>query len=142
VVERFLDTIHTTLPDGARVIKTLGDEAMIVGPDPAALTVWAVTLREALPEQPRPQAAVHYGRAHYRDGDYYGREVNLAARVAGEARGGQVLVTRAVVEAAGPDLRFEATAEVRLRGFQDPTELFLAFYEQPELQEPESEEPA
>ena len=45
---------------------------------------------------------MHYGETLYRDGDYYGREVNQAARVAARAAGGEVLVTRPVVEAARP----------------------------------------
>ncbi len=134
VVEHFLHVISTTLPQGARVIKTIGDEAMVIGPDPEALTLWAVELGARLREQPRPQLqvprpriAVHYGHARYRDGDYYGREVNLAARVAGESGAGQVLVTRAVVEAAGGGrLRFEPIGMVRLRGFSESTEIFLA----------------
>jgi adenylate cyclase len=126
VVDRFLHEVDTTLPDHARVIKTFGDEVMIVGPDPGALTGWAVALRERLAEESSPRIAVHYGYARYRDGDYYGREVNLAARVSAESGAGQVLVTRAVVEASGPELRFEPIAAVQLRGFADSTELFLA----------------
>ena len=63
----------------------------------------------------------------YRDGEYYGREVNLAARVAARAAGGEVLVTRAVDEAAGSGLARERIGEVRLKGFAQATELFLAY---------------
>jgi adenylate cyclase len=62
----------------------------------------------------------------YRDGDYYGRAVNLAARVAARAAGGEVLVTRPVVEHAGSHLQFERIAEVKLKGFTETTEIFLA----------------
>jgi adenylate cyclase len=62
----------------------------------------------------------------YRDGDYYGREVNLAARVAARAAGGEVLVTRPVIDNAGAHLEFEPIGEVRLKGFARTTELFLA----------------
>ncbi len=41
-VERFVESVEVTLPDEARVIKTIGDEVMIVGSDPAHLTDWAV----------------------------------------------------------------------------------------------------
>jgi adenylate cyclase len=126
VVNRFLHEVDTTLPDHARVIKTIGDEVMIVGPDPEALTGWAVALRARLADEPRPRIAVHYGYARYRDGDYYGREVNLAARVSAESGAGEVLVTRAVVEASGSQLRFEPIADVQLRGFTDSTEIFRA----------------
>ena len=43
-------------------------------------------------ERPLPRIGIHYGETLYRDGDYYGREVNLAARVAARAAGGEVLV--------------------------------------------------
>jgi len=126
VVDRFLHEVDMTLPDHARVVKTIGDEVMIVGPDPEALTAWAVALRARLADEPRPRIAVHYGYVRYRDGDYYGREVNLAARVSAESGAGEVLVTRAVVEASGPHLHFEPIADVQLRGFTDSTEIFLA----------------
>ena len=54
------------------------------------------------------------------DGDYFGRTVNLAARIAGRAGAGQVLVADEVVAAAEPDgARFEAVGPVRLKGSPD-----------------------
>jgi adenylate cyclase len=125
VVDRFIAEATATLPDDARVIKTIGDEVMVVGPDPGALAAWAARLGGTIPpDEPRPRVAVHYGYAQYREGDYFGREVNLAARVQAESGAGEVLVTRAVVEASGAELRVEPLAAVRLRGFSEPTELF------------------
>ena len=49
-------------------------------------------------ERPEPRIGIHYGATLYRDGDYFGREVNLASRVVARARGGEVLVTDSVVE--------------------------------------------
>jgi adenylate cyclase len=125
-VERFVESVEHTLPDDARVIKTIGDEVMIVGSDPAALTDWAVGFQLLHRERPLPRIGIHYGQVLYRDGDYYGREVNLAARVAARAAGGEVLVTRPVIENAGAHLEFEPIGDVRLKGFARPTELFLA----------------
>lgn len=125
-VERFIEAVEHTLPDDARVIKTIGDECMIVGSDPAALIDWAVGFQTLLRERPLPRIGIHYGETLYRDGDYYGREVNIAARVAARAGGGEVIVTRPVVEAAGPHLEFELIGEVQLKGFTSPTELFVA----------------
>jgi len=125
-VERFVDAVENTLPDDARVVKTIGDEVMVVGSDPAGLTDWAVGFQTLVDERPLPRVGIHYGETLYRDGDYYGREVNLAARVAARAAGGEVLVTRPVVDNAGQHLEFEPIGEVRLKGFRDPTELFLA----------------
>jgi adenylate cyclase len=126
-VERFVEAVELTLPDEARIIKTIGDEAMIVGPDPSALTDWAVGFQRLQTERPLPRIAIHYGVALYRDGDYYGREVNIAARVAARSAGGEVLVTRPVVEySQAPHLEFERIAEVTLKGFSESTEIFIA----------------
>jgi adenylate cyclase len=125
-VERFVAAVETTLPEDARVIKTIGDAVMIVGSDPATLTDWAVGFQQLYVSSAMPRIGIHSGNALYRDGDYYGRDVNIASRVATRAAGGEVLVTRATVERAGPHLEFERIAEVRLRGFTDLTEIFLA----------------
>jgi adenylate cyclase len=126
VVERFVAGVQHTLPDDARVIKTIGDEVMIVGSDPSALADWAVGFQALHAERPLPRIGIHAGDVLYRDGDYYGRAVNLAARVAARAAGGEVLVTRPVVEAAGRHLAFDHIGEVKLKGFDEVTELFLA----------------
>ena len=126
VVERFVDLVGDTLPDDARVIKTIGDEVMVVGSDAASLTDWAVGIIELSTERPLPRIGIHAGSALYRDGDYYGRAVNLAARVGARATGGEVLVTRAVKDAAGRHLIFQPIGEVKLKGFDEATELFLA----------------
>ena len=128
-VERFVEAVEITLPDEARVIKTIGDEAMIVSADPAALTDWAVGFQRLQTERPLPRIAIHYGVALYREGDYYGREVNIASRVAARSAGGEVLVTRPVVEhmhRRAPHLEFERIGEVKLKGFRDSTEIFIA----------------
>lgn len=129
VVERFVEAVEHTLPIDARVIKTLGDEVMVIGADALALAQWAVGLqREIAPDAPAPRIGIHQGEAIYRDGDYYGRDVNQAARVVARAAGGEVLVTRPIVEAAdGADgLRFELIGEIGLKGFSEPVELFHA----------------
>jgi adenylate cyclase len=128
-VERFVEAVEQTLPADARVIKTLGDEVMVAGSDASGLARWAVGLQSAIrPGEPPPRIGIHYGEALYRDGDYYGREINQAARVVARAGGGEVLVTRPVVDlAAGLDgVRFDRIGEVGLKGFSEPTELFIA----------------
>jgi adenylate cyclase len=128
-VERFVEAVEQTLPADARVVKTLGDEVMVVGSDPAALTGWAVQLQAtSTAGEPPRRIGIHYGEALYRDGDYYGREVNRAARVVARAGGGEVLATRPVVEmSSGVDgVTFDRIGEVGLKGFSEPTELFTA----------------
>ncbi len=125
-VERFVDAVEGSLPDDTRVIKTIGDEVMIVGSEPAGLTEWAVEFQRLQDAPALPRIAIHYGNALYRDGDYYGRDVNIASRVAARAAGGEVLVTRPVVERARNGLEFDRIAEVRLKGFTESTEVFIA----------------
>jgi adenylate cyclase len=126
VVERFVELVTETLPDDARVIKTIGDEVMVVGTDLGALVDWAVGFQALQTERPLPRIGLHAGSVLYRDGDYYGRAVNLAARVAARATGGEVLVTREVKAVAGRHLVLQPIGEVKLKGFDEATELFLA----------------
>ena len=126
-LEWFVEAVGETLPEEARVVKTIGDEVMVVGADPGTLVDWAVgfqTLNAGV--RPAPRIGVHVGETLYRDGDYYGRAVNLAAQVGARAAGGEVLVTRPVVEAAGGHLSFEPIGDVKLKGFTEATDLFLA----------------
>jgi adenylate cyclase len=124
-VERFIEAVTATLPDDARVVKTIGDEVMVVGQDVTALVDWAVGFQGLFGERPEPRIGIHYGATLYRDGDYFGREVNLASRVVARARGGEVLVTDAVVDAVGASdhLEFEGIGQVKLKGFDQPRQL-------------------
>jgi adenylate cyclase len=127
VVENFVATVEATLPREATIVKTIGDEVMVVSPEPASLCEWAVDLLARLPERPQPRVAIHCGEAVYRDGDYFGTHVNLAHRVVNRAHAGEVMVTDRVVAAIeGRDgLAFEPIGEVNLKGFPAPTPLYL-----------------
>jgi adenylate cyclase len=125
-VERFIDAVGDTLPEGARVVKTIGDEVMVVGQDVAALVDWAVGFsRLYANERPAPRIGVNAGPVLYRDGDYFGREVNLASRVVARARGGEVLVTGQVVDELGDvqHLEIDNIGQVKLKGFDEPRSL-------------------
>ena len=89
MVERFVDTVEATLPAEAQLVKTIGDEVMVVSPDPVTLTEWAVGFLALFQERPQPRVGLHYGAAVFRDGDYFGGDVNLAHRVVTRALGGR-----------------------------------------------------
>ncbi|HEX6782206.1 MAG TPA: adenylate/guanylate cyclase domain-containing protein [Solirubrobacterales bacterium] len=127
VVENFVAGVEATLPREATIVKTIGDEVMVVSPDPASLTEWAVDFLSRFPQRPQPRVGIHYGDAVYRDGDYFGSQVNLAHRIVNRALAGEVLVTDAVCAAiAGSDrLDLEPIGEVSLKGFPTPTALFV-----------------
>jgi adenylate cyclase len=127
VVENFVVTVEETLPREATIVKTIGDEVMVVSPDPCSLTEWAVAFLSRFEQRPQPRVGIHYGDAVYRDGDYFGSQVNLAHRIVNRALAGEVLVTDAVAEAAGGSgrLELEGIGRVSLKGFPAPTELFV-----------------
>ncbi len=128
LVERFVESVEATLPAEATIVKTVGDEVMIVSPDPATLTEWTVGFMGLFQQRPQPRAGIHFGDAVYRDGDYFGGHVNLTHRVVARALGGEVLVTRAVADAVGrlEHLGFEPIGKAELKGFPEPTELYAA----------------
>jgi adenylate cyclase len=134
LVERFIETVEATLPSEALMVKTIGDEVMIVSPDPVTLTEWAVGFLALFQERPQPRVGIHFGGAVYRDGDYFGTEVNLTHRVVARALGGEVMVTTAVLDAIGHSdyLEFEAIGRVELKGFGEPAELFVARAREPD----------
>jgi adenylate cyclase len=127
VIENFVAGVEATLPREATIVKTIGDEVMVVSPDPASLTEWAVTFLSRFPQRPQPRVGIHYGDAVYRDGDYFGSQVNLVHRVVNRALAGEVLVTDKVCGAIAGSrrLEFEPIGEVKLKGFPEPTELFV-----------------
>jgi len=126
VVENFVETVEATLPPEATIVKTIGDEVMVVSPDPASLTEWAVGLLDRFPERPRPRVGIHYANAFYRDGDYFGTHVNLVHRVVDRAQAGEVLVTDRVTGSLSErGLTCEPIGEVALKGFPVATPLYI-----------------
>lgn len=128
LVERFVDSVENTLPGDARIVKNIGDGVMIVGTDPASLVTWALGFQQGFGKHARPRIGVHYGDTIYHDGDYYGRNVNLAARIVTRAHGGEVLVSEPVYEQMprDPKLSFGPIGEVELKGFSEPVRLYVA----------------
>ena len=127
LVETFVTEVELSLPREATIVKTIGDEVMVVSPDPAALTAWAVSFLGRFTRRPQPRVGIHVGDAVYRDGDYFGSQVNLVHRVVNRALAGEVLVTDRVAESvAGREgLELESIGEVSLKGFPAPTALFI-----------------
>src|SRR3954451_11549815 len=123
-VERFIDAVSDTLPEGARLVKTIGDEVMVVAQDASALIDWAVGFSRLYEnERPAPRIGINAGPVLYRDGDYFGREVNLASRVVARARGGEVLATGQFMDEVGDDqahLIVDHIAQVTLKAFNLP----------------------
>ncbi len=88
-----------------KVVKRLGDGLMAVFDDPAAAVRAGCEAASAAAGQYPPglRAGVHTGRPRKLGGDYFGVDVNVAARVAAAAGGGEVLVSDAVRERLDPE---------------------------------------
>ena len=123
--------VHATSADhGGRPVKWLGDGVMFVFSDPGRAVLGALEMVARIPEQGLPPArvGVDAGPVIFQDGDYFGRTVNVAARIAAYARSGEVLVTDAVVEASSHETscRFQSIGEADLKGVGQPLALHLA----------------
>ena len=113
-----------------RLVKTIGDAAMLASPEPQPLLQAALDLIDAADAEgedfPQLRAGAALGRALPRAGDWFGRPVNLASRITAIARPGSVLAEREVRESARRDYGWSFAGERRLRGIREPVALFRA----------------
>lgn len=111
-----------------RLIKPIGDAVLLASTTPQASIGLVSRLLEAttrLDGFPLASAGIHHGPAIERDGDMFGAAVNLAARVAGWASGGQTLSTTGVADVArSQGLTVSAVGAVALRNVQQPVPLY------------------
>jgi adenylate cyclase len=114
---------------GGVPVKWLGDGVMVHFREPAGAVLSALRMVAQLPEAGLPPAhvGVAAGPVVVQGGDYFGRTVNLAARIAARAGAGQVLVSDRVVESAPPEgVSFVELGELRLKGFARPVRVLEA----------------
>jgi adenylate cyclase len=113
-----------------RLVKTIGDAAMLVSPEPPALVETALSLIDAAEAEgedfPQLHVGVALGPVVSRGGDWYGHTVNLASRIAAIAWPGSVLCDEAVHEAAPEAFRWSFAGERRLKGVKRPVRLWRA----------------
>ncbi|MFV1990134.1 MAG: adenylate/guanylate cyclase domain-containing protein, partial [Acidimicrobiales bacterium] len=128
-----------SLPDGARLVKTLGDGAMLWFPLAAEAVTTALDLqRRFLDENVRGELPLwvriggHYGTQTIYGDDLVGHDVNLAARICDQAGPGEVLVSEASVVAAGDDVSggvdFLQIGPTSMKGIPDPVWLYRAVH--------------
>jgi adenylate cyclase len=114
---------------GGKPVKWLGDGVMFFFPDPgpgveAALEMVHGTVPAGLPPA---HVGLHAGPVLFQEGDYFGRTVNAAARIAGYARPGEVLVSQEVVDASAlSSVVFSEIGPVELKGLTEPLRLHAA----------------
>ena len=126
-----LETLATEVArPPVRLVKTIGDAAMLSASEPAPLLDAALELIDGADSEgedfPQLRAGAALGRAVPRAGDWFGRPVNLASRVTAVARPGSLLAERELHEAAREDYRWSYAGERRLRGIRGSVALFRA----------------
>jgi adenylate cyclase len=99
-----------------------------VSPEAGPIVSVALSLLEAVEKADLPtmRAGVASGRALQRAGDFYGHAVNLASRVTGVARGGAVLCTEEVRDAAPDDFDWSFARKHKLKGMSQAVPLYRA----------------
>jgi adenylate cyclase len=113
---------------GGKPTKWLGDGVMLFYPEPGSGVVAALEIKEGLAWAALPPVHVglHAGPVLFQEGDYYGRTVNLASRIADHAGPGEVVVSQAVVDAVGSiPVSFTEIGPVELKGLT-PVRLYRA----------------
>ena len=132
LVEEFSEAVEAELPAvRGEHVKTIGDALMLRIPDPGAAVLVGLRIAHDLITEhgaPAVRVGLHHGPAVERKGDYFGASVNLAARVAALASGGEVLLTGETA-ALVPDLEgvsYESRGRQTLRNVAEPIEIFAA----------------
>ena len=112
-----------------RIVKQLGDGVLLRLTDSETAIQTVATIVAAMAEAglPPAHAGIAAGPVFVRDGDIYGRTVNLASRIAGQAGPGEILVEEGVVVALPRGTaRFEPIGRIELKGIPEPVALWRA----------------
>jgi adenylate cyclase len=102
-----------------RTVKWIGDGVELYFRRPVDAVRCSLELRDRIPEADLPgtHVGINAGRVVYENGDFYGRTVNIAARIAAHAQQGQVLVSEDVVShGSSDDIRFRRVGPVSFKG--------------------------
>ena len=118
---------RVSVAHGGKAVKWLGDGVMFHFREPGPAVLAALDMRDGVATDRLPSAhiGIHAGPVLFQEGDYFGRTVNAASRIADHAGRDQVLVSREVVDAAGVDgVAYDAIGPVELKGLLAPLELY------------------
>jgi class 3 adenylate cyclase len=119
-------------------VKSQGDGFMLAFPDPCEALACAIDVQRAFAERERDESTellrvrmgLHTGEVISEEGDYFGKNVILAARIAAQALGGEILVSEELRQAAssgnGDGLRFDAGRELELKGLAGSHRVYRA----------------
>lgn len=128
-VLRFEALVAESLEPGVALINSVGDDVFCAGADALAVVRSALRLRDRVAREagfPSLRAGIHAGSVVVLQGRYFGAPINLAARLADHAVGGQILCTAIVARAAAvlADVEPRPLGERRFRNVADAVEVF------------------
>jgi adenylate cyclase len=128
MIGKFTELAADVASPPVRLVKTIGDAAMLASREVEPLVEAALSLLEGVQEADLPsvRAGVASGRALPRAGDIYGPAVNLASRVTGIARPGSVLCTKEVRDATEDAFEWSFAGKYRLKGIGSSVPLYRA----------------
>jgi class 3 adenylate cyclase len=116
-----------TAHHGGAVVSTQGDSCLATFPAASAALRAAVDVQRRLEahveDALRVRIGIHSGQAVRRDGEYFGMDLHLAARITDAGHGGQVLVSEATQRLVGDRLngaRLRDLGQHRLKGLAPP----------------------
>jgi adenylate cyclase len=112
---------------GGRAIRWLGDGGLFYFDEARAALLAALEMRDRAPASglPPTHIGIQAGPVVFRDGDVYGRTVNIASRIADRASAGEVLTSEETVAQVGDgEVRFERAGPVELKGVAKPVTLY------------------
>lgn len=125
-IESFDQIVLDERGETGQVVKALGDGFLLAYPNSGDAVAAAHRMMRRMPRElgPALHGSVHEGLALHRSGDYFGRVVNLAARLLGLSGTDELLATRPVVESTSDRFTWEPRVTTHIRGFREPIEIF------------------
>ncbi len=127
VAERLAAIAAAVADPPVTLVKTIGDAAMLVAPEPGPLLAAAAVLVAAADAEgasfPRLRGGIAHGVALARGGDWYGEPVNLASRICDVTPAGAILAPTSLKDAC-PSAGWKFAGAERLKGISEPVPLW------------------
>lgn len=123
IVLRFVHLVKSCLEPGVSIVDSIGDGVLCSGPDTLSMVRTGLRLRESIerePDFPRVSIGIHRGPLVEREGRLFGAPINLTARLAAHAIGGQILCTEPIARAIATSVGVE-TRPIGKRQFKNVT---------------------
>lgn len=128
-VIRFTRIVESCLEPGVAIVNSIGDDVFCAGADSLGVVRTALRLNDAVgrePEFPRVRTGIHRGTVVEREARLFGASINLTARLAAHATGGQILCTSVIADAVGALAEIEPhpLGEQRFKNVLRPVPIF------------------